>query len=151
MYSMWVMTCWPFLSALQMMYPGSGCLLSSYQVAFPIRSQGMLSFFLLWTCRYSLGSVLCAGIMCTMSPGSLLLVTLMGVVIFFLEREFLCYDSAGSFLFYKSLGGAVAILGDDTESSELSVSSDERCSIPEERERDSLRCVERVPREWTPL
>src|SRR6266478_757884 len=82
MYSMWVMTCWPFLSALQMMYPGSGCLLSSYPAAFPIRSQGTLSFFLLWTCWYSLGSVLCAGIMCAMSPGSLLLVTLMGVVIF---------------------------------------------------------------------
>src|SRR6266436_5527167 len=80
MYSMWAMICWPFLSALQMMYPGSGCLLSSYQVAFPIRSRGTLSFFLLWTCWYSLGSVLCAGIMCAISPGSLLLVTSMGVV-----------------------------------------------------------------------
>src|SRR6266404_5269852 len=80
MYSMWAMTCWPFLSALQMMYPGSGCLGSSYQAAFPIRSRGTLSFFRLWTCRYSLGSVFCAGIMCAMSPGSLLLVTSMGVV-----------------------------------------------------------------------
>ncbi len=34
-------------------------------------------------------------------------------------------------LFYKSLGGAVAILGDDTESSGLGVSSDERCSTPD--------------------
>src|SRR6266436_5359245 len=77
---MWAMTCWPFLSALQMMYPGSGCLASSYQAAFPIRSRGTLSFFRLWTCRYSLGSVFWAGIICAMSPGSLLLVTLMGVV-----------------------------------------------------------------------
>src|SRR6266481_441810 len=82
MYSIWAMTCWPFLSALQMMYPGSGCLGSSNQVAFPIRSQGTLSFFHLWTCRYSLGSVFCAGIMCAMSPGSLLLVTSIGVVMF---------------------------------------------------------------------
>src|SRR6266404_468106 len=82
MYSMWAMTCWPFLSALQMMYPGSGCLESSYQAAFPIKSQGTLSIFRLWTCRYSLGSVFCAGIMCAMSPGSLLLVTSMGVVMF---------------------------------------------------------------------
>src|SRR6266446_9620736 len=82
MYSMWAMICWPFLSALQMMYPGSGCLLSSYQVAFLIRSRGTLSFFLLWTCWYSLGSVFCAGIICAMSPGSLLLVTSMGVVMF---------------------------------------------------------------------
>src|SRR6266478_421314 len=80
MYSMWAMTCWPFLSALQMMYPGSGCLESSYQAAFPVRSLGTLSFFRLWTCRYSLGSVFCAGIICAMSPGSLLLVTSMGVV-----------------------------------------------------------------------
>src|SRR6266481_720394 len=80
MYSMWAMTCWPFLSALQMMYPGSGCLGSSYQVAFPIKSLGTLFSFRLWTCRYSLGSVLCAGIICAMSPGSLLLVTSMGVV-----------------------------------------------------------------------
>src|SRR6266404_1703971 len=82
MYSMWAMTCWPFLSALQMMYPGSGCLGSSYQVVFPIRSRGTLSFFRLWTCRYSLGSVFCTGIMCAISPGSLLLVTSMGVVMF---------------------------------------------------------------------
>src|SRR6266446_3207228 len=82
MYSMWVMTCLLFLSTLQMMYPGSGCLLSSYQTAFPIRSQGTLSFFHLWTCWYSFGSMFCPGIMCTMSPGSLLLVTSMGVVIF---------------------------------------------------------------------
>src|SRR6266403_155531 len=78
------MICWPFLSALQMMYPGSGCLLSSYQTTFPIRSRGTLSFFHLWTCRYSFGSVFCTGIMCAMSPGSLLLVTLMGVVMFLL-------------------------------------------------------------------
>src|SRR6266478_6070935 len=94
------MTCLLFLSALQMMYPGSGCLSSSYQTAFPIRSQGTLSFFCLWTCRYSLGSVFCAGIMCAMLPGSLLLVTSMGVIMFslvsVLEREFWCYDSAGS-------------------------------------------------------
>src|SRR6266403_372941 len=88
------MTCWPFLSALQMMYPGSGCLLSSYQTTFPIRLRGTLSFFHLWTCRYSLGSIFCVGIMCAMLPGSLLLVTSMGVV-----------------LFVKSLGGTVAILG----------------------------------------
>src|SRR6266446_6805297 len=109
MYSMWAMICLLFLSALQMMYPGSGCLLSSYHTAFPIRSWGTLSFFHLWTCRYSLGSMFCAGIMCAMSPGSLLLVTSMGVVMFFssfdLEREFLCYDSAGS-SDDKSLGGA---------------------------------------------
>src|SRR6266478_995448 len=80
MYSMWAMTCWPFLSALQMMYPGSGCLGSSYQAAFPIKSRGTLSIFHLWTCRYSLGSVFCAGIICAMSPGSLLLVTSIGVV-----------------------------------------------------------------------
>src|SRR6266478_5600388 len=84
MYSMWAMTCWPFLSALQMMSPGSGCLESSYQAAFPIRARGTLSFFRLWTCRYSLGSVFCAGIMCAMLPGSLLLVTSMGVVMFLL-------------------------------------------------------------------
>src|SRR6266446_4061221 len=96
MYSMWAMTCWPFLSALQMMYPGSGCLGSSYQVAFPIRSRGMLSFFRLWTCRYSLGSMFCAGIMCAMLPGSLLLVTSMGVVMFSLESVFLCYNTTGS-------------------------------------------------------
>src|SRR6266404_2167919 len=87
MYSMWAMICWPFLSTLQIIYPGSGCLGSSYQTAFPIRSRGMLSFFRLWTCRYSLGSVFCAGIMCAISPGSLLLVTSMGVVMFsFRER-----------------------------------------------------------------
>src|SRR6266481_3363887 len=100
MYSMWAITCWPFLSALQMMYPGSGCLESSYQAAFPIRSRGTLSIFRLWTCRYSLGSVFCAGIMCAMSLGSLLLVTSMGVVMLLslsLKRVFLCYDSAGSF------------------------------------------------------
>src|SRR6266404_2831123 len=94
------MTCWPFLSALQMMYPGSGCLLSSYQVALPNRSQEMLSFFCLWTCWYSLGSVLCAGIICAISPGSLLLVTSMGVVMVLsfnhLKRVFLCYDTTGS-------------------------------------------------------
>ena len=97
------------------MYPGSGCLSSSYQTAFPIRSRGMLSFFRLWTCWYSLGSVFCVGIICAISPGSLLLVTSMGVVMFlfgfFLEREFLCYDSAGSSVWQVSLGGAVAILG----------------------------------------
>src|SRR6266403_6329881 len=94
MYSMWAMTCWPFLSALQMMYPGSGCLGSSYHVAFPTRSRGTLSFFRLWPCRYSLGSVFCAGIMCAMSPGSLLLVTSVGVIM--LGRVFLCYDTTGS-------------------------------------------------------
>src|SRR6266403_3263595 len=82
MYSMWAMICWPFLSALQMMYPGSGCLESSYQTAFPNRSWGTLFSFRLWTCRYSLGSVLCAGIMCAMLPGSLLLVVSIGVVMF---------------------------------------------------------------------
>src|SRR6266403_3398164 len=112
MYSMWAMTCWPFLSALQMMYPGSGCLESSYQAAFPIRSRGTLSFFRLWTCRYSLGSVFCAGIICAMSPGSLLLVTSMGVVMLpsVLERVFLCYDTTGSSSQQES-GGACAILG----------------------------------------
>src|SRR6266404_2282511 len=112
MYSMWAMICWPFLSALQMMYPGSGCLASSYQAAFPIRSRGTLSFFRLWTCRYSLGSVLCAGIICAMSPGSLLLVTSMGVVMppFCLRRVFLCYDTTGSSGQHES-GGACAILG----------------------------------------
>src|SRR6266403_1764052 len=124
MYSMWAMTCLLFLSALQMMYPGSGCLSSSYQTAFPIRSWGTLSFFCLWTCRYSLGSIFCVGIMCAMSPGSLLLVTSMGVVmfLFFWEgRVFLCYDTTGS-SDDKSLGGAWAILRDDTESYGLSVS-----------------------------
>src|SRR6266478_8360797 len=98
MYSMWAMTCWPFLSALQMMYPGSGCLESSYQVAFPIISWGTLSFFRLWTCRYSLGSVFWVGIMCAISPGSLLLVTSMGVVMLpsVFRRVFLCYDTAES-------------------------------------------------------
>src|SRR6266404_2738103 len=96
MYSMWAMICWPFLSALQMMYPGSGCLESSYQAAFPVRSEGTLSFFHLWTCRYSLGSVLCAGIICAISPGSLLLVISMGVVMFLFRRVFLCYDTTGS-------------------------------------------------------
>src|SRR6266478_867284 len=98
MYSIWAMTCWPFLSALQMMYPGSGCLESSYQAAFPIKSRGTLSFFRLWTCRYSLGSVFCAGIMCAMLSGSLLLVTSMGVVMLpsVFRRVFLCYDTAES-------------------------------------------------------
>src|SRR6266478_2976801 len=98
MYSMWAMTCWPFLSALQMMYPGSGCLGSSNQVAFPIRSRGTLSIFRLWTCRYSLGSVFWAGIICAISLGSLLLVTSMGVVMLpsVSRRVFLCYDTAGS-------------------------------------------------------
>src|SRR6266446_6063275 len=108
MYSMWAMICWPFLSALQIMYPGSGCRLSSYQVALPSRSRETLSFFRLWTCLYSLGSELCAGIMCAISPGSLLLVTSMGVIIvsFFdhLKRVFLCYDTTGSSV-GKSLGG----------------------------------------------
>src|SRR6266436_7139107 len=94
------MTCWPFLSALQMMYPGSGCLLSSYQTTLPIRSRGTLSFFRLCTCRYSLGSEFCVGIMCAISPGSLLLVTLMGVVMvsssYCFRRVFLCYDTAES-------------------------------------------------------
>src|SRR6266436_4464058 len=103
------MTCWPFLSALQMMYPGSGCLLSLYQVALPIRSREMLSFFCLWTCRYSLGSEFCVGIICAISLGSLLLVTSMGVVMvssfYRLKRVFLCYDSTGS-SGDKSLGGA---------------------------------------------
>src|SRR6266404_3262236 len=101
MYLMWAMICWPFLSALQMMYPGSGCLLSSYQTAFPIKSWGTLSFFRLWTCRYSLGPEFCVGIICAMSPGSLLLVVSMGVVMvssfFRLRRVFLCYNTAGSF------------------------------------------------------
>src|SRR6266446_10579018 len=109
MYSIWAMICWPFLSALQMMYPGSGCLLSSYQVALPSRLQETLSFFRLWTCQYSLGSELCVGIICAISPGSLLLVTSMGVVMvssfYRLERVFLCYDSTGS-SGDKSLGGA---------------------------------------------
>src|SRR6266446_10517019 len=98
MYSMWVMIYLSFLSALQMMYPGSGCLSSLYQAAFPIRSWGMLSFFRLWTCWYSFGSVLCAGIICAMSLGRLLRVTSMGVDIlsgFSLGRVFLCYDSTG--------------------------------------------------------
>src|SRR6266481_7128277 len=94
------MTCWPLLSALQMMYPGSGCLGSSYQAAFPVRSRGTLSFFRLWTCQYSLGSVFCAGIMCAMSPGNLLQVTSMGVIMFLLvffgRRVFLCYDTTES-------------------------------------------------------
>src|SRR6266446_2145151 len=76
------MTCLLFLSTLQMMYPGSSCLLSSYQTTFPSRSQGTLSFFRLWTCRYSLGSVFCVGIICAISLGSLLWVTSMGVIIF---------------------------------------------------------------------
>src|SRR6266403_5390136 len=105
------MTCWPFLSALQMMYPGSGCFSSSYQTAFPIRLRGTLSFFHLWTCQYSFGSVFCVGIICAISLGSLLLVTSMGVDIFLsgfvLEREFLCYDTTGSSN-DKSLGGAWA-------------------------------------------
>src|SRR6266481_5917342 len=90
------MTCLLFLSALQMMYPGSGCLSSLYQTTFPIRSWGTMSSFRLWTCRYSLGSVFCAGIMCAMLPGSLLLVTSMGVVMFSLESVFLCYNTTGS-------------------------------------------------------
>src|SRR6266436_26798 len=84
MYSMWAMTWLSFLSTLQMMYPGSGCLSSSYHTAFPTRSRGMLSFFHLWTCRYSFGSAFCVGIMCAMLPGSLLRVTSMGVVMFLL-------------------------------------------------------------------
>ncbi len=107
------------------MYPGSGCLLSSYQTVFPIRSQGTLSFFHLWTCRYSLGSEFCAGIICAISLGSLLLVTSMGVVmvsflLLFEEREFLCYDTTGS-SDDKSLGGALGDSRDDTESCGLSV------------------------------
>src|SRR6266403_3602541 len=94
------MTCLLFLSTLQMMYPGSSCLLSSYQTTFPSRSQGTLSFFCLWTCRYSLGSEFCVGIICAISLGSLLLVTSMGVVMvssfYRLKRVFLCYDSTGS-------------------------------------------------------
>src|SRR6266481_8135901 len=105
------MTCLLFLSALQMMYPGSGCLSSSYQTAFPIRSQGMLSFFCLWTCRYSLGSVFCVGIMCAMLPGSLLLVTSMGVVMFLFRESVLVLRLCRVILFDKSLGGTVAILG----------------------------------------
>src|SRR6266404_8351456 len=112
MYSMWAMTCWPFLSALQMMYPGSGCLESSYQVAFPIRSRGTLSFFRLWTCRYSLGSVFCAGIICAMSPGSLLLVTSMGVVMLpsVFRRECSCVTTLQGRLVNQESGGACAIL-----------------------------------------
>src|SRR6266436_7013142 len=83
MYLMWAMTCLLFLSTLQMMYPGSGCLSSVSQVAFPIKSQGTLSCFHLWTCRYSLGSVVCVGIICAMSPGNLLRVTSIGVNILF--------------------------------------------------------------------
>src|SRR6266403_351858 len=105
------MTCWPFLSTLQMMYPGSGWQLSSYQFTLPSRSRETLSFFRLWTCRYSLGSELCAGIMCAISPGSLLLITSMGVVMvsFFdrLKRVFLCYDTTGS-SGDKSLGGTLS-------------------------------------------
>src|SRR6266436_8010781 len=89
MYSMWAMICWPFLSALQMMYPGSSCLLSSYQTAFPNRLWGTLSFFRLWTCWYSLGSTFCTGIMCAMSPGSLLLVTSVGVIMFLFRESVL--------------------------------------------------------------
>src|SRR6266436_10172647 len=103
------MTCLLFLSTLQMMYPGSGCLSSLYQTTFPIRSRGTLSFFHLWTCRYSLGSEFCAGIMCAISLGSLLLVTSMGVVMvsssYRLKRVFLCYDTTGSSI-DKSLRGA---------------------------------------------
>src|SRR6266446_7760112 len=100
MYSMWAMICLLFLSSLQMIYLGSGCLSSSYHTTFPIRSRGTLSFFHLWTCQYSFGSVLCAGIICAMSPGSLLRVTSMGVDIlsgFSLGRVFLCSNSTGSF------------------------------------------------------
>src|SRR6266436_9689610 len=114
MYSIWAMTCWPFLSALQIMYPGSGCLESSYQAAFPIKSRGTLSFFRLWTCRYSLGSEFCAGIMCAMSLGSLLLVTLMGVVMLpsvLFRRVFLCYDTAGSSSQNRSLEALVRSSG----------------------------------------
>src|SRR6266436_4082898 len=100
MYSMWAITCLLFLSTLQMMYPGLGCLLSSYHTTFPTRSRGTLSFFRLWTCQYSLGSVFCAGIMCAMSPGNLLQVTSMGVIMFLLvffgRRVFLCYDTTES-------------------------------------------------------
>src|SRR6266478_4194420 len=102
MYLMWAMTCLLFLSALQIMYLGSGCLSSASQVAFPTKSWGTLSCFHLWTCRYSLGSVVCAGIICAMSPGNLLLVTSIGFNIFFssvfrLRRVFLCYNSTGLF------------------------------------------------------
>ncbi len=48
------------------------------------------------------------------------LVSVLGLALGYLKA--LCYDSAGSSLFYKSLGGAVAILGDDTGSSGLGVS-----------------------------
>ena len=93
------------------MYLGSGCLLSVSQVAFPIKLWGTLSCFHLWTCRYSLGSIVYAGIMCAMLPGNLLRVTSIGVDIFFsrfcfvLESVFLCYDTTGS-SDDKSLGGA---------------------------------------------
>src|SRR6266478_1587836 len=102
MYLMWAMTCLLFLSALQIMYLGSGCLSSASQVAFPTKSWGTLSCFHLWTCRYSLGSIVCAGIICAMSPGNLLQVTSIGVdillfeVLFLFKREFLCYDTTGS-------------------------------------------------------
>src|SRR6266404_2431435 len=112
MYSMWAMTCWPFLSALQMMYPGSGCLGSSYQVAFPIKSPGTLSFFRLWTCQYSLGSVFCAGIICAMSPGSLLLVTSMGVVMLLSGLgECSCVTTLQGHLVNKSLEALVRSSG----------------------------------------
>src|SRR6266446_120842 len=81
MYLICAMTCFKFLSSLQMMYLGSICLLSVDQVAFPIRSLGTLFSFRLWTCWYSLGSLFWAGIMCAIFPGRLLRVTSMGVVI----------------------------------------------------------------------
>ncbi len=59
--------------------------------------------------------------MCAISPGSLLLVTSMGVVMFLLEESVLVLRLCRVALFYKSLGGTVAILGDDTESFGLSV------------------------------
>ena len=72
---------------------------------------GDVILFLSWTCRYSLGSVVYAGIICAMLPGNLLWVTSIGVDIFFsrfcfvLECVFLCYDTTGS-SDDKSLGGA---------------------------------------------
>ncbi len=65
------------------------------------------------------------GIICAISPGNLLQVTSMGVVMFLLVffgvgRVFLCYDTTGLSR-YKSLGGTLVILGDDTKSYGLSV------------------------------
>ncbi len=110
------MTCLLFLSALQMMYLGSGCLSSANQMVFPTKLWGTLSCFCLWTCQYSLGSVFCVGIMCAMSPGNLLQVTLMGVDIsgsvfsFGMKRVFLCYDTTG-LSDDKSLGGTWQLSG----------------------------------------